>query len=224
MKIGITIILIGVALVAYSLTMSPYDNEELFNEGSMSLYGQSEEYWELRDEMLTPKYSIQDYGGTLILGGVVIILLAISHWKPVSSSKGAVICLALTAPFLSSVALVFDLVQGQVRGEFPPWGDSLGIPLMGVPILWVALSFWALIHLVFLFDYSSEKPLTLAFSFKANWWLLFVSFLSALLIIWCLVFGAFWYAIPGLMWLYFYLALAAGRRGSLKQVVTYPLY
>lgn len=223
-KIGSTIILIGVALVAYSLTLSPYENEQLFNKGSMSLYGQSEEYWELRDEMLTPKFSMQDYGGTLILAGAVIILLAFPHRKPVSPSKAAVIGLALTAPFLSSVAFVFDLVQGQVRGEFPPWADSLGIPLMGVPIQWVALTLWALIHLIFLLGYSSGKPLTLALSIKANWWLLFVSFLSALLIAWCIVFGSYWYAIPGLMWLYFYLALAAGRRGSQKQVVTFPLY
>jgi hypothetical protein len=142
----------------------------------------------------------------------------------VSPPKAAVIGLALAAPFVSSVAFIFDLVQGQVRGEFPPWADSLAIPLTGVPFQWVALTFWALIHLVFLFEYSSGKPLTLAFSFKANWWLLFVSFLSALLIAWCIVFGGYWYAIPGLMWLYFYLALAAGRRGRQKQVVTFPLY
>jgi len=51
-------------LLAYAFSIAPYKDEELFMERYMALsVGQGEEYSKLRDEMLTPKYQLQDYGG-----------------------------------------------------------------------------------------------------------------------------------------------------------------
>lgn len=101
------------------------------------------------------------------------------------------------------------------RDEFPSWADSLGIPIMGVPIQFVILLLWAMAHLGFLKSgYLGRTPLKYALSRHANWWLLFVSSVTLLLTALLVVEGGYLYAVPGCVWLYFYLSLAAGRRAA----------
>lgn len=67
MKLSAILLLIGVAILGYAYSIAPYKDEALFMERYMALSaGQSNEYWKLRDEMLTPKFQLQDYGGTLV--------------------------------------------------------------------------------------------------------------------------------------------------------------
>ena len=67
MKLSAILLLIGVAIIGYAYSLAPYKDEALFTERYMALSdGQSTEYWKLRDEMLTPKFQVQDYGGTLV--------------------------------------------------------------------------------------------------------------------------------------------------------------
>ena len=63
MKLAAILLLAGLALIGHAFSLAPYKDEALFMEryGRMSA-GQSQEYWRLRDEMLTPKYDLQDYG------------------------------------------------------------------------------------------------------------------------------------------------------------------
>ena len=76
MKITAILLVIGAALSGYALTLPAYKNEQLFMERYMSMSaGQSEEYWKLRDEMLTPKFQIQDYGITLVAVAIAIFLV-----------------------------------------------------------------------------------------------------------------------------------------------------
>jgi hypothetical protein len=101
------------------------------------------------------------------------------------------------------------------RGEFPHWADSMAIPLMGVPVLLAILLVWAFVHLVFVRrQFYPGVPVASAFSRHANIWLLFVSALTAALVIATVLFGEYWYALPGCLWIYFYLALAASRLRS----------
>lgn len=216
MKIAVGLLLIGVAFVAYSFSVPAYTDEKVFMERYMAMSaGQSAEYWKLRDQMLTPKYKLQDYGGTLITAGIGILALTRKDRIRAPKSRLAVVALALVAPFVSVGAFVFDLLQGHRRGEFPRWADSLGIPLMGVPVQLVVMLLWAITHLAFLRNaYSPEAPLALALSRQSNKWLLVISSITALLITLCVAVGTYWYAIPGALWLYIYLSLAAGRRAA----------
>lgn len=67
MKLSAIFLFVGVAILGYAYSLSPYTDEALFNERYMALsVGQSDEFWKLRDEMLTPKFRLQDYGGTFV--------------------------------------------------------------------------------------------------------------------------------------------------------------
>jgi hypothetical protein len=89
----------------------------------------------------------------------------------------------------------------------------MGIALAGALILLIVSLLWAVAHLAFLRSQPSTAiPLALAFSHSANPWLLVVSALTFALTALCLFLGQYWYAAPGMLWLYFYLSLAARRR------------
>lgn len=83
--------------------------------------GQSNEYWKLRDEMLTPKFQLQDYGGTLVALSIGVLLVSRRGWRHLKSpkSRAKLFGLAVAAPLLTVGAYVFDLLQGFARGEFP---------------------------------------------------------------------------------------------------------
>ncbi|WP_035383459.1 hypothetical protein [Ferriphaselus sp. R-1] len=218
MKISAILLIIGAALWSYALTLSPYKNEQLFMERYISMSaGQSEEYWKLRDEMLTPKFQLEDYGVTLAAIAVVMFFVTRKGQVRLQSpnSRNTLIMLAITLPFLSVGGYVFDLFQAYNRGEFPHWADSMGIPLMGVPIQFIILLVWSLAHLSFLRGTSQPStPLVYAVSLKSNWWLLFISALTAILVLTSAAAGQYWYAIPGVLWLYLYLSLGAVHRAA----------
>jgi hypothetical protein len=50
-----------------------------------------------------------------------------------------VLTLGLAAAFLTTIAYVVSLFLDASRDAFPPWADSLGIPLAGVPFMFVFL-------------------------------------------------------------------------------------
>ena len=177
--------------------------------------GQNQEYGELREEMLTLKFQIQDYGITLF--AVASAVFAATRRGRLHlltpKSPGTLIAVGIGLPILTVGGYVFDLMLAFDRGEFPHWADSMGIPLMGAPVLLVLLFVWTIAHLCFMhrIDYFSTS-LILALSLKANWWLLFMAALTAILVLFCTAFGQYWYAIPGGLWLYFYLSICAVRR------------
>lgn len=217
MKLAAILLLIGVAILGYASSIAPYKDEALFMERYMALSsGQSTEYSKLRDEMLTPKFQLQDYGGTLIAVAVGVFLFSRRGWQNLKSpkSRATLLGLVFSVPFLTIGAYVFDLFLGFARGEFPHWADSMGIPLMGTPVLLVVLLAWSGAHLAFLRGTYQATLLSQAASRKANWWLLFVAALTVVLVALCASFGQYWYAVPGVAWLYFYLSLAAARRAT----------
>lgn len=217
MKLSAILLLIGIAIIGYAYSLAPYKDEALFTERYMALSdGQSTEYWKLRDEMLTPKFELQDYGGTLVAIAAVMFIVSRKGWRHLKSptSRATLFGVAFVAPFLTVGAYVFDLFQGFARGEFPYWADSMVIPLMGVPVLLVVLLVWSGAHLAFLRSSYQSTPLAVALSRKSNWWLLSVAAITALLVVLCASVGQYWYAIPGVFWLYFYISLAASRHAS----------
>lgn len=217
MKLSAILLIIGIAIIGYAYSLAPYKDEAIFTERYMALsVGQDAEYWKLLDEVLTPKFQLQDYGGTLVAIAAVIFIVSRKGWRQLKSptSRATLFGVAFAAPFLTVGAYVFDLFQGFARGEFPHWADSMGIPLMGVPVLLVALLVWSGAHLAFLRGHYQSVLLVLAVSRKSSWWLLSVSAITVVLVVLCALVGQYWYAIPGVVWFYYYISLAAARRAT----------
>jgi hypothetical protein len=219
-KVVAVAVLIAIALIGASLVVAPYKDERRFNESYMAMSsGDSERYWTLRDQMLTPKYPLQDYGITLLALAMVFQLVTRTGNFEMSSPKrtSTVVAVAVALPVVSTASYVFDLFQGLTRGEFPHWADSLAIPLMGAPVLFVCSLVWSLLHLFFLVGGYTKSNLRNAISKKTNLYLLLLSGVTALLVGSAVALGQYWYAIPGGLWLYYYLSLAAGRRRASGQ-------
>ena len=215
MKLAAILLLVGIAFLGFASSIAPYKDEALFMERYMALSaGQSAEYWQLREEMLTPKFQLQDYGCTLIALAVGALLVSRKGCRDLKSpqSRAALLAIAFASPFLTAGAYIFDLLLGFERREFPHWADSMSIPLMGAPVLFLVLFAWAGAHLAFLRSPYRPALLSQAASLKANWWLLSIAAITAALVVLCVSVGQYWYAIPGTVWLYFYVSLAAVRR------------
>jgi hypothetical protein len=214
MKAALALFVLSFALIGASL---PMDAFRLAPDGSYPMFGapegNSEAYDLARKRALTAKFSLQDYGITLL---VCAMTLAAFKWRPFKAphSRLGFLILAVAAPLLSVGALVFDLIQGQARWEFPPWADSLGIPLMGIPVLFVAGLIWAFAHIILLAGVlrRTDASLTLAAIRRGHPWLLVVCVLTAILMLVAAAEGAYWYVTPGALWLYFYASIAAARQ------------
>lgn len=216
MKLAISLLLVGIGLMVYAVSMPAYTDEELFRKRYLSLpSGASEEYWKLRDEMLTPKFKLQDYGATLAFAALLSATVAWRGYAGIRapSSRVTLDAIAIGLPFVSVGAFVVDLQVAASRGEFPHWSDSIAIPLMGTPILFAVYMVWVLVHLAFLpASYPRVAPLASAISPRANWWLLALSILSIVILAFTLAGGDVLYAPSGTLWVYFYMSLAAARR------------
>lgn len=213
MKFGTILIILGIILVGYSLTLEPFTDIDVFMEKYMSMtHEQSTEFFKLREDMLTPKYRFQDTGIMLILcTSVVMLLLKVSNGKIQSpKKKSSFIILSIALPFITVSGYIFDLFQAMDRIEFPHWADSLGIPLLGAPIQFAILLIWSLAHLGFVKNVKSQS---LSFEIIKNLkpWLIFVSSITFIIILMSAYYGQYWYVFPGLIWLYYYLSLGANR-------------
>lgn len=214
MKAAVALVVLSLALIGASVLEAPF---RLDADGSLPMLnvaaGDSAAYFSARDQAVTAKFKLQDYGVTLLACALLFAVVSKRPLRAPSSRLGFVI-LAGFAPLLTVVGYTFDLVQAQHRWEFPPWGDSLGIPLMGVPVMFVAGLVWALAHFVLLAGVPQRAGVALSFSAvrRGHLWLLIVSTLTVILIAIMAAGGAYCYAIPGLIWLYFYAAIAAVRQ------------
>ena len=130
--------------------MDPYTD---FQEFMSSVpRGDSKTYYSLRAQYLTYKYTIFDFGITLVL--ISILATGIGKaWAGISSSlssKAKVVWAALTLPFVFCLFFVIELFQYILRGEVPSWADTPAIPLMSVPVIFVAVGIFTTTHLIFL--------------------------------------------------------------------------
>lgn len=214
MRFALVILILSISVWGYSLTLSPYtDDAEFHSRYSEMDRNDSDKYFAMRQELLSPKYKLQDYGVT----GVFLALLAgaLTRFKSICSPSSifGFVMVALVAPILTAASFVFDLIQAQSRGEFPHWADSLNIPFAAVPVIFVLSLIWSLAHLVMLAGVRrSHAPLHLAVSRQANPWLIFVSFVTAAMAVVLIAEGAYFYVVSDLAWVYLYLSIAAVRR------------
>lgn len=212
-KFIIAAIVVGVSLIGYSLTLEPYRNQKEFEfrYGHMGA-GQSEAFYQLREEMVTPKYRSFDTGVTILLLAILCGGLLISGNGRVKSppNKISYVGLALVAPLISAKGYAFDLHQGYLRNEFPHWADTLAIPLAFEMPLLVILLAWSLLHLVLLRD-PSARSLSSVASRKFNSWLALISIVTGLIMLISAYYGQYWYAVPAALWVYYYLSIGMSR-------------
>ena len=214
MKAALALLVLSLALICASVLRAPF---RLDADGSLPMLnvpdGDSAAYFNARDRAVTAKFKLQDYGVTLLTCAVLLAVVSRRALKAPSSFVGFVI-LAGLAPFLTVAGYIFDLLQAQARWEFPPWGDSLGIPIMGVPVIFVTGLAWAFAHFILLIGVPQRAGVALSLSAirRGHLWLLIVSALTAILVAFMAAYGAYFYAVPGLLWLYFYAAIGAVRQ------------
>jgi hypothetical protein len=209
MKISLGIGLIGIIILIYSFTLDPYSDTKIFYAKYLEMnHGQSDDFYRLREDMITPKYRLQDIGITLIIISIVTLLLMKKYNSNIltPSNKSTLTIIAFILPIITITGYIFDLFQGMNRDEFPRWADSIGIPMIGLPFQFILLMFWSLLFLVFINEVKSF-PISLSIIFKINFSILFISAITVVLILVTLFYGQYWYCIPALLWLYYYLSI-----------------
>lgn len=218
MKLVAILLMIGAVLVGYAQTLPPYSDEPRFLAQIHALSdGEDGEYTRIRREFSSEKYRLEDYGFTLI-GLAALALLTIRKQRvriETPRHPWTLAGLAICLPFLTAGAMFGEMSQAYARGEFPPWADSMGIPLMGIFPLFLLLFAWAIAHLVFFLNgpYIPGIPLALAISGKSSKWLLCMAACTTVIAVFSLAMGDYWYGMPCVLWLYLYLSLAAVQRG-----------
>ena len=215
---GLITLLVGIGVLTYSTTLQPYTDKEEFYEKMSSLMDEennSQKYHELRDFYLTPKYALENYGLIAVILGLYTLLLIPDHWWNFQSprSKWIIGVIGLLAVLLTIGGYVGDLFLEATRDRYPPWADSLGIPLMSVPFLFWTFLGWFAVNLI-----GFKKPFRTSVSIQefkirsTNYWYLALTVLTAIITLTLMYEGDFWWTAAGIMWIYFYLSLLLGRQ------------
>ena len=219
-RISIGIIIFSLLSVGYSFFISAYTDEDEYQEKYMALDWQelgsrnaSDKFYELREEYLSSKYKIQDYGFTfLVLGLATFILFKKEPPFHAPSSNAKVALIGFVAAALTTGGYVGDLFLEFYRGSYPWWADSLGIPLMGVPLLAFIFFGWAALNILAMNgQFTAGAPISLKSIKGSNYFYLTLLVVTTLIVALCAIDAYFWMVIPGVFWLYFYASLWAGR-------------
>jgi hypothetical protein len=226
-RISIVIIVLSMLSIGYSFAISAYTNEDEFYEKYMALDWQelgsrnaSERFYELRDEYLSNKYRFQDYGFTFLILGVASLFFfrrGTSINAPSSNEK--ISLLGFGAALLTTIGYIGGLFLEFYRGSYPWWADSMGIPLMGVPFFAFIFIGWAAVNLIAM---NGKFEAGASISFRqirgSNYFYLILLVVTALIVFLCIAEACFWMVLPGVIWLYFYASLWAGRYAANKSI------
>ena len=224
-RISIVIIIVSLLSILYSFSMSAYTNEEEYREKYMALDWEelgsraaSDKFYELRNDYLSIKYEFQDYGFTfLILGIATFIFFRNGLLVNAPSSRSKIALVGFSAVIVTAGAYVGDLFLELNRGAYPWWADSIAIPLTGVPFVALILIVWAALNMLAL---NGKFKAGATISFKqikgSNYYFLVLFILTGLIVGLCAIEGYFWMVLPGILWLYFYASLWAGRHAANK--------
>lgn len=214
--IGFILLLLGVGLLVISSKYEPFTNKDEFNKKMYLLIddeNKSAKYNELRESYLTSKYKLENYGMVAIILGLYSLILIPKNWRNFKTlwSKKMIKNIGFLAVFLTIIGFVGDLFLESSRSTFPPWADSLAIPLFGVPFMFIILSGW------FAFNFSIKQN-TLRYNVSitefrlksTNYWYLSLLILTTFLVLFQSYYGDFWSTGAGIMWIYFYLSMLLG--------------
>jgi hypothetical protein len=211
-KVLMPILALGCTLLFASSKMDPYKDPEKFRtEYSKMKSGDSEKYFKLRDELVSSKYAYMDHGISLIMVAFLLLIAKYSRlFSHAPKTRIGLVILGIFLPFLTVVGYAFDLIQGESRQEFPHWADSLGIPLMGVPVmllflLVLALAMYGHVHK----DFLPRTSLRLAFKKDGEKGHFVLAGPAGLVAFCSFVYGQYWYWLPAAGWAYYFLSLGS---------------
>lgn len=219
--------LLGIGAIGffYSLNLPAYKDEDFYHSQYMSIAFDpspkeaSKQFHILRDSQLTSKYKVQDYSLTVFSIGLVLLFFLKAGGTNITSfnSKKKIFFLGVFSALITSCGFFSSLMLDYHRGEFPWWADSLGIPIFTQDVpMFLALLGWAIIHSLFVSGkFECGKTVFKLGVLKSNYWLSFITVISLLFLLASIVYGSFTMVIPGCLWIYFYLSLAAGRTKSI---------
>ncbi|QSE99001.1 hypothetical protein [Fulvivirga lutea] len=216
-KVGVALLIIGLGILGYSQTLNGYtDRQEFENQVNelMNSENKSEEFHQLRIEYLTPKYSLENYSIILItIGFAILIILPKNGFNiKVPKNKWLIVIIGLLATLITVGGYVGDLLLEMHRYRYPPWADSVGIPMMAVPLLFVTFLVWFLLNLIGLKEPFKTNSNLSEFDFsKVNYWYLFLALVTFFITIYLIYEGDFWWTAAGVAWMYFYVSILIGR-------------
>lgn len=215
--IGLIILIIGLFLIKYSFYLPTYTNEleYLIKYDALSnLEDKTELFHKLRESYLTPKYLLEDYGITAIILSLCIIIVSFIKIENLKTpnTKFKIILLGLTAVFFTNFGYVGDLFLEMIRGSYPHWADSIGIPLMATPFYLLISLFWLYANLAPIYKNLNTNIIITKYNIlKINFWFTSITTITILLTIWDIIDGYFWQLLPGILWIYFYISLMLGN-------------
>ena len=217
---GIILIVLGIVLLGYSLTLEPYTNQKAYESAYNVIEGKnkSEQFYELRDIYLTNKYALENYGLTALILGLFSFLLLFNGWNTfkIPKNKLTIAIIGIIAVIVTVFGYVADLFLESSRGSFPHWADSVGIPLTSIPIIFMLLSSWYAFNLIGLIKPFKTAGLVKRLNMKGiNYWFLTVLLLSLFLTAALIFEGNFWFVAAGILWSFYYLCLLIGRRDGI---------
>jgi hypothetical protein len=215
---GLIIFVVGIALVIKSTSYPKYTDEKAYQDKYMELTGakgDSEKFYQLRDEYLTPKFELENYGITSILFGLSMLtvsLIGINRLKSPNKKMGIVI-VGIIAALITTVGYAGNLFLGMNRDSYPHWADSLAIPLVGVPLLIFISLAWVGINLLGIKGDFKTGVSMFPIKFNSlNLWYAVMLALTIILTVWMIIDGYFWQVLSGFVWIYFYSSIMIGRR------------
>jgi hypothetical protein len=227
-KIALLILLIGTGLFTYSLLIPFYHNQVkadllLLEANQMSM----DEYYKKNDELRTHKIFFMDLGIGMIIGMTTILIFFIKNKvKTVSDlktlktfcKKWHVFVLLNIAGLLNVVGAAWYYIFRQLRGDYPPFADSIGIPIMAeVYALSLVLIPWNIIAQLLLV--KSRLPARLfqipdKYNWKSiSWEVIFVILIIVTFIgfVKTVISGDHGFIITNLVFIYLLLTLRAGQ-------------
>lgn len=213
---GIVFLILGVFLFVHSISYDVYTNETVYKSEYLKLNGEtgdSEKFYELRENYLTPKYKLEDYGITFIILGLITLLVSLIGLNKLKtpSKKVWIVMIGILAALLTNAVYVADLLLEMNRDGFPHWADSLGIPLMGVPFLIFLSLTWVGINSLGILNYFKSNVLIFPIRLhKLNIWYLTILFITVAFTLFAIIDGYFWQVLPGFLWIYFYASIMIG--------------
>jgi len=135
------------------------------------------------------------------------------------TARWKVVGLGALAAALTPIAYVADLFLAAARDEFPPWADSLGIPLAGVPFIFASVMVCAgVFAAIGCVGFRKGQPFAAAFHASSRprvfWILAFGIPLAIAVVLTCLSVagGDFLFVVPFALWTAFFITLLSGKQ------------
>lgn len=218
--LGVLILLLGIYMLIKSSSYQKYTNAEEYERKYRELFDDDDGFYSLRKEHLTPKIKLIDYGVTSITIGVFLLIISTIGLNRLKTpyKKMWIIIIGIAASLTGCFGYILDISCEMIRGGFPYWADSIAIPLMGTPFLFILSLVWGMLNLLGITNNFKTGVFIFSFRFNnLNYWYLIVIILTILINILTIIDGDFWYLPSGFLWLYFYISIMLGiRQGKLE--------